>query len=111
EKARVQRGNFIVDRASEGEGKTDRLLVTIHDDSGAGTESTVANNEGVTIAGASTTSEHESVKAAEGTTRNGVSKSKNKNNAPMAELVSGTTGRIAKFTSATDLGDSVMSEL
>ncbi len=57
ETARVRRGHFIVDRAGERDGQTDRLWVTSQSESGVGTELTVARNEGETIAGASATSE------------------------------------------------------
>jgi hypothetical protein len=63
ETARVRRGHFIVDRAKERDGQTDRLWVTSQNDSGVGTELTVARNEGETVARASITSEHPSVKA------------------------------------------------
>ncbi len=63
ETARVRRGHFIVDRAKERDGQTDRLWITSQNESGVGTELTVARNEGVTIAGTSVTSEHQSVKA------------------------------------------------
>lgn len=53
EAARVRRGHFIVDRARERDGQTDRLWITSHNDSGVGTELTVARNDGVTVAGAS----------------------------------------------------------
>jgi hypothetical protein len=110
ETARVRRGHFIVDRAKQRDGQTDRLWITSLNDSEVSTEVTVPTNEGVMIAGASATSEHKSVKAAEGTTHNGESALK-QNNVAMAALVSGTTGQIAKFTSATDLGNSVITEL
>ncbi|HYW74851.1 MAG TPA: hypothetical protein VE961_27745 [Pyrinomonadaceae bacterium] len=61
ETARVRRGHFIVDRASERDGQTDRLWVTSQNDNGVGTELTVARNEGVTIAGAIAASERKSV--------------------------------------------------
>jgi endosialidase-like protein len=110
ETALVRRGHFIVDRFRDRAGQMDRIWITIHDDGEEGTESTAATGEGVMIAGASATNEHKSVEAAAGTAHNGESDSKKKNNPPMAELVSGTTGQIAKFTSATDLGNSVMTE-
>src|SRR5262252_1236641 len=62
ETARVRRGHFIVDRASERDGQTDRLWVTSQNDNGVGTELTVARNEGVTIAGTIAASERKSVK-------------------------------------------------
>jgi hypothetical protein len=38
--ARLRRGHFIVDRAEERDGKTDRLWITSQNDSGVGTEVT-----------------------------------------------------------------------
>src|SRR5215216_2300457 len=70
ESARARRGHFIVDRAKERDGQTDRLWITSQNDSGVGTELTVARNEGVTVAGASATSAHKNVKDAEGTASN-----------------------------------------
>ncbi len=109
--ARVRRGHFIVDRASERDGQTDRLWITSQNDSGVGTELTVARNEGVTIAGTSATSESKSVQVAKGAPRNGASESKNENNVAAAEAANGTTGFIAKFGSPTELTNSVMTEL
>jgi len=61
--ARSRRGHFIVDRAKERDGQTDRLWITSHSESGVGTELTVARSEGVTIAGASVTNEQVSARA------------------------------------------------
>ena len=105
--ARQRRGHFIVDRAKERDGKTDRLWITSQNDSGVGTELTVARNDGATIAG---TSERKIVRTAEGDTRDDESELKSDANAALAAATSGTTGRIAKFVSATDLGDSVITE-
>jgi hypothetical protein len=63
ETARVRRGHFIVDRASERDGQTDRLWITSQNDGGVGTELTVARNDGVTIAGTSVKREQKSMKA------------------------------------------------
>jgi hypothetical protein len=43
--ARLRRGHFIVDRAKERDGKTDRLWITSQNDSGVGTELTVARSD------------------------------------------------------------------
>ncbi len=59
--ARTRRGHFIVDRAKERDGQTDRLWITSRDESGVGTELTVARSEGETIAGTSITNESKSV--------------------------------------------------
>jgi hypothetical protein len=71
EAARVRRGHFIVDRARERNGKTDRLWITSQNDSGVGTELTVARNEGETIAGASVTSEQQGLNAGDKEQANG----------------------------------------
>src|SRR5215510_5348663 len=109
--ARMRRGHFIVDRAKERDGQTDRLWITSQNESGVGTELTVARNEGVTIAGTSASIDQKNVRPAEGEERSRGSESKNENKADAAAAANGTAGRIAKFTSATDLGNSVMTEL
>ncbi|MGH9845645.1 MAG: hypothetical protein ACREEM_43610 [Blastocatellia bacterium] len=112
ETARVRRGHFIVDRAKERDGQTDRLWITSQNEGGVGTELTVARNEGETVAGTSVTSERKSASAEGGTSRDGEAESKKENNVTAAPTgANGTTGRIAKFTSSTDLGNSVMTEL
>ncbi|MCI0389933.1 MAG: hypothetical protein MOB07_14380 [Acidobacteria bacterium] len=78
ETARMRRGHFIVDRARERDGQTDRLWITSHNDSGVGTELTVARNEGVTIAGTSATSEHKSVKLGDNAQPKGEAEAKTK---------------------------------
>src|SRR5262245_52942597 len=109
--ARVRRGHFIVDRAKERDGQTDRLWITSQNDSGVGTELTVARSEGETIAGASVTNGQKSVGAEHAAARDGEVESKNENNVTAALAANGTIGRIAKFTSAIDLGNSVITEL
>src|SRR5215813_10451266 len=47
--ARARRGHFIVDRARERDGKTDRLWITSQNESGVGTELTVARNDDLII--------------------------------------------------------------
>jgi hypothetical protein len=76
--ARVRRGHFIVDRAKERDGQTDRLWITSQNDSGVGTELTVARNENVTIAGTIATSENKSAKAGDKTQLEGEGESKTK---------------------------------
>jgi hypothetical protein len=109
--AQARRGHFIVDRAKERDGKTDRLWITSQNEGGVGTELTVARNEGETIAGTSATSESKSVKAEDETARDDEAESKSESRAEVTALSSGTAGRIAKFTSSTNLGNSVMTEL
>lgn len=84
--ARVRRGHFIVDRAKERDGQTDRLWITSQNESGVGTELTVARNEGETIAGASATSEHQSVKAGDKEQPEGEGESKTKSGTKEAAL-------------------------
>lgn len=108
--ARVRRGHFIVDRAKERDGQTDRLWITSQNEGGVGTELTVARNEGATIAGTSIVGERIGTKTEDETARNGEAESKSESKAAVTALTSGTGGRIAKFTSSTDLGNSVMTE-
>ncbi len=67
--ARVRRGHFIVDRAQDRDAKTDKLWVTSQNDSGIGTELTVARNEAGTVAGTSTPSERASERTSTTTER------------------------------------------
>jgi hypothetical protein len=117
ETARVRRGHFIVDRARERDGKTDRLWITSQNESGVGTELTVARNENVTIAGASAPGEHKGMRGADDTARdgegaahNGGSESKDGTLTAMADPISGTPGMIPKFITQTELGDSLIIE-
>jgi hypothetical protein len=103
---RLRRGHFIIDRARERDGQTDRLWITSQNDSEVGTELTVARNEGETIAGTSALSDQKSARAAETVTGG-----KESELTAAAAAIAGTTGQIAKFTSATDLGNSVITEL
>jgi hypothetical protein len=64
-------------------------------------------NEGIVVTGTSASTDEKSAPLA----RNGKRESENEKNGPLAGAASGTTGLIAKFISATDLGDSVMTEL
>ncbi|HKQ79545.1 MAG TPA: hypothetical protein VJ810_37980, partial [Blastocatellia bacterium] len=61
ETARMRRGHFIVDRAEDRDGKTDRLWITSQNEGGVGAELTVARREGETIAGTSVTNVNKSV--------------------------------------------------
>ena len=111
--SRVRRGHFIVDRAMERDGKTDRLWITSQNESGVGTELTVARNEDVTIAGAAAPSERQSVKAGEqertGESESKIESEKTASNTALA-LASGTVNRIAKFITSTDLGNSSITD-
>lgn len=108
--ARLRRGHFIVDRADERDGKTDRLWITSQNEGGVGTELTVARSEGEIIAGTSATGERRGVRAEQGAARDGEAETKKEGGAAAA-AANGTKGRIAKFTSESDLGNSVMTEL
>ena len=112
--ARVRRGHFIVDRAQDRDAKTDKLWVTSQKESGIGTELTVARNEDSTVAGMSVTSERTSTSARDANQRDvagrGETTNPTKTSNATTEAAYGTTGRIAKFTSGTDLGNSVMTE-
>ena len=111
--ARLRRGHFIVDRARERDGQTDRLWITSQNESGVGTELTVTRSEGATIAGTSATSERQSVRAGEKVRlEESESKTVSEKTASDAALAiaSGSVNRIAKFISATDLGDSIITE-
>jgi hypothetical protein len=110
--ARVRRGHFIVDRAQDRDG-ADKLWVTSPNTSGIGTELTVARDESAVIAGTRTISDRTSgrdtpTRSLEGeATEQGV---KPDLKAAVAAAPAGTIGRIAKFISATELGDSLISE-
>jgi hypothetical protein len=111
EAARLRRGQLIVDRAKERDGQTDRLLITSQQDSGVGTELTVARNKDVTIAGTSAASAQVSGTTRETTRREGeaTAEAHNANNNDPA-AVGGTVGQLVKFITAFDLGDSVITE-
>jgi hypothetical protein len=102
---RVRRGHFIVDRAADRVNGGDRLWVTSHNaDLGAeGTELTVARDQNAVIAGTSIISE----RGVEGQRAPRSSPA----NANELAVPDGTAGHIAKFTSPTVLGNSVMTEV
>ena len=110
--ARSRRGHFIVDRAKDRDG-ADKLWVTSRDSDGVGAELTVARDENVTIAGTSTNPERTVGRSSGG--REVEAESQNRNDAikttSAVAATAGTAGKIAKFTSATDLGNSVITEL
>ncbi|MBI1761689.1 MAG: hypothetical protein HYR56_09670 [Acidobacteria bacterium] len=113
--ALVRRGHFIVDRAQDRDG-SDRLWVTSPHTSGIGTELTVARDEFATVAGTVTGGERALGQSRES---NGRASERGLDTATQlqaaagktAALTAGTTGYLAKFTSATDLGNSVMAEV
>lgn len=110
ESARVRRGHFIVDRAGERDNQTDRLWLTSRNDGNIGADLTIARNETEVVAGASFAAERAEVKSRNEVSRESETGSKNELKAAADAQFSGITGRIAKFTSATALGNSVMSE-
>jgi hypothetical protein len=77
ETARTRRGHFIVDRARERDGQTDRLWITSQNEGGVGTELTVVRNEGEVVAGTIIASERQNLQAGdkEQAEREGESKS------------------------------------
>lgn len=112
---RERKGHFIVDRASEQDGKTDRLWVTSRNDSEIGTELTVARDEQDTIAGTRMPG-----RSGEDSTRDLANRRVTEKGAIEKDAIAqenavvaavGTAGQIARFNSATDLGNSVMTEL
>jgi hypothetical protein len=120
ETARVRRGHFIVDRSQDRDG-ADRLWVTSQNGSGVGAELTVARDENVTVAGASTNIERTVGQSTENSKRNAdagrrevesetQNRSDDRKTASAAAPV-GMAGKIAKFTTATEIGDSVITEL
>ena len=98
--ARVRRGHFIVDRAKDRDGKTDKLWVTSQNESGIGTELTVARNEDSTVAGTSAASERTSVTERDSTQRDvagrGETTSPTKTAKATTEAVTGTVGQIGR---------------
>jgi len=98
ETARVRRGHFIVDRAKERDGQTDRLWITSQNEGGVGTELTVARNEGETIAGTIITSERQSVKAGDREQPEREGEPKTRSESGKAEAASALSGTIGKTT-------------
>ncbi|MGH9832341.1 MAG: hypothetical protein ACREBD_10420 [Blastocatellia bacterium] len=116
ETAHVRRGHFIVDRTQDRDG-ADKLWVTSQNTEGIGTELTVARDENGSIAGTTTSGERALEQRGEGRNRaageRGVeAEAQNQTAAAQAAaaITAGTVGRIAKFTSATELGNSAMTE-
>ena len=106
ETPRVRKGHFIVDRVKDRDQQTDRLWITSQDESGVGTELTVATNEGVTVAGASATTGE---RAGADKDNERASKTPDATAAPVDGT--GVPGRIAKFTSTSAIGNSEIFEL
>src|SRR5215813_5891630 len=110
EKARERRGNFIVDRAQDRDG-ADKLWVTSQNSS-VGAELTVARGQNVTVAGANINNERGVAERSEQPGRNGGRKIEAETQSQTAAVKEGaaasggTVGRIAKFITTTDVGDS-----
>ncbi len=109
--ARVRRGHFIVDRAQDRDGQTDRLWITSRNEDGVGAELTVARNDDAVIAGTGAPS-----KRGDGKARSGEGDEKDKGekkNERAALEVSGTgaPGQIAKFISEEEIGNSEIIEV
>jgi hypothetical protein len=112
--ARVRRGHFIVDRAKDQDGKTDRLWVTSQNEGGVGAELTVASNEAATVAGAvisERTIEQHGAAAKRAAADRKIEAEIQKEAGQAAAITAGTVGRIAKFTTADEVGDSIISEV
>ena len=118
EKARVRRGHFIVDRAQDRDG-ADKLWVTSQDSGGVGAELTVARDENATVAGVTTNIERTVGRSGENSKRDAggreiEAETENRSEASKtaaSAAPAGTMGKIAKFTTATEVGDSVITEL
>ncbi|HZS06469.1 MAG TPA: hypothetical protein VFD58_16640 [Blastocatellia bacterium] len=118
EAARVRRGHFIVDRAKERDGNTDRLWVTSQNDSSIGTDLTVARSEDATVAGLSSSRERAGEKG-DGSKRDDGSrkvekekKDGKKSREDALEVAgAGTPGQLAKFISPEEVGDSGVTEV
>ncbi|MEK7833385.1 MAG: hypothetical protein AAB401_20005 [Acidobacteriota bacterium] len=117
--ARLRRGHFIVDRAKDRDG-TDKLWVTSQNESGVGTDLTVAKDENATVAGAAISNggsertigqrTETADRDATGRTVEAEARSQTKTEKSVAAAPAATVGRIAKFISATEVGDSLISE-
>ena len=121
ETARVRRGHFIVDRAKDRDGHADKLWVTSQGEGDVGAELTMARDENAAIAGtaisngsgertvgrrAEITDRDEAGRTIEAETQSQPEAGK----AAAAALAAGTIGQIAKFTTTTEVGNSVITE-
>jgi hypothetical protein len=108
---RVRRGHFIVDRARERDTHSDRVWLTSQDGAGLGTELTVSQNETGSIAGARQLDERAEVSGRASTRPVEETEKTLKTSSEMvAAALAGTVGKLAKFTTATEVGDSVITE-
>src|SRR5215813_11652480 len=110
----VRRGHFIVDRAKDRDGQNDRLWITSQNDAGIGSDLTVARSENNTVAGVSIASEQtpgqesDAKQTTPGIAAGTAAKSDTNALTPAmpAGASNGTVGYLAKFITATDLGNS-----
>ena len=108
ETARVRRGHFIVDKAKDRDGKTDKLWVTSQNDNGVGTELTVARDENTTLAGATAPVRPER----KGKDVESDGKKKETTGREALEVAgAGVPGQIAKFISEEEVGSSEITEV
>ncbi len=107
ENARVRKGHFIVDRAKDREG-ADKLWVTSQNDSGIGSELTVARGQNETIAGATAPPRQSKQMLAGGLEPKRVTETEGIKN---YSINAGLPNQIAKFMSANSIGPSAMSEV
>jgi hypothetical protein len=115
--ARVRRGHFIVDRARERDGAKDRLWITSRD-ADIGAELSVAREEGITVSSASTNAERTVERSTGGVKRDAGGRAVETETQTRSEAAkpistaapAGTAGRIVKYATAFDLGDSVIAE-
>jgi hypothetical protein len=111
ETSRVRRGHFIVDKAKDRDGNTDKLWVTSQNDNGIGTELTVARDESTTIAGATAPVRQEQ-KERSAAKRDGESNKDKRTEREALEVAGlGVPGQIAKFVSEEEVGSSEITEV
>jgi hypothetical protein len=124
--ARPRRGHLIVDRAKDRDG-ADKLWVTSQNESAVGAELTVARDEAATVAGAAISNgenggdqrmvgRHGTIPGRDESGRkvDAETTSQTKSGKAVTDAgagATGTIGQIAKFTSTTDVGNSVISEV
>jgi len=111
ETSRVRRGHFIVDRAKDRDG-SDRLWVTSKNDDGVGVDLTVARDENETVAGTVLDGRRQAGQQGASEHQGGEREVEPgaQSKESTAAAAAGMIGKIAKFTSATEVGDSVITE-
>jgi hypothetical protein len=117
ETLRARRGHLIVDRVKGRDG-ADKLWITSQSEGGVGAELTVARDADAVIVGTAAGGER-SLGRGPGASRDGDGRAvaaedqirSDGGKKALAAAPTGTTGRIAKFTSATEVGDSGITEV